>query len=63
VVRFSAAVCGVERCVTAQRTAVKQTRRGVACEQAHFCEFGKILMFSPALPAYSAKMFHEMAQG
>ena len=38
----SAAVCGEERCVTTQRTAVKQTRRGVACEQAHFCEFGKI---------------------
>ena len=28
--------------MTTQRTAVKQTRRGVACEQAHFCEFGKI---------------------
>lgn len=34
-----------ERCVTTQRTAVKQTRRGVAWEQAHFYEFGKI--FSP----------------
>ena len=49
----SAAVCGEERCVL----------RGVAYEEAHFCEFEKILMFWPALPARCAKIFHDMAQG